>query len=240
MTEQEIQTSYAVQFSDLDAQIVRLETAIQEHPFISGNMQHVVVHALALRLIEFSRSCGILSKAGMAAASASLNRQRLKVGFKLKAICSGKATPDEFMHQEIISRTKSRRWLLNSPAALEALEPELARNLAKEAEQAIQLGEAKGLKELKPHEWAARAGETEVYLFAYSTLSDFIHCGPSSLGHIVDVKQDGQVFMRTGPSDYLLAHVIEGVCHCLASSSSAIQSMFAENMGVLVAPCKTS
>lgn len=239
MTEQEIQKKYAAHFSKLDAQIVRLEAVLREHPFLSGNMQHVVVHALVLRLLELARSCGILSKAGMAAASASLNRQCLEVGFKLKAICSGNATPEDFMTQEFISRAKSRRWVLKNSAALEALGPELAESLAKEAEEAVRLKETKGLKEIKPHEWAARAEEVEVYLFAYSTLSDFIHCGPASLGHIFDVKQNGQVFMQTGPSDYLLEHVIEGACHCLASSSNAIQAMFAKNTETQIHPCAT-
>ena len=237
MTEQEIQTRYAAHFSELDAQIVNLEAVLREHQFLSGNMQHVVVHALVLRLIELARSCGILSKAGMAAASASLNRQCLEVGFKLKAICSGNATTEDFMSQEIISRAKSRRWVLQNAAALEALGPELAKSLAKEAEEAVRLEEIKGLKEIKPHEWAGLAEEKEVYLFAYSTLSDFIHCGPASLGHIFDVKQNGQVFMQTGPSDYLIEHVIEGACHCLASSSNAIQAMFAKNTGTQIPPC---
>ena len=237
MTEQEIQTRYSVHFCELDAQIVRLEAVLREHSFLSGKMQHVVVHALVLRLIELARSCGILSKAGMAAASASLNRQCLEVGFKLKAICSGNATAEDFMTQEIISRAKSRRWVLQNAAALEALGPELSKSLAKEADEAVRLEETKGLKEIKPYEWAARAEEIEVYLFAYSTLSDFIHCGPASLGHIFDVKQDGQVFMQTGPSDYLIEHVIEGACHCLASSSNAIQSMFAKNADAQIPPC---
>lgn len=231
MTEQEIQTKYSAHFSALDAQIVRLEEALHEHPFLSGNMQHVVVHALALRLIELARSCGILSKAGMAAASASLSRQCLEAGFKLKALCNGNATAEDFMTQEIISRAKSRRWVLKNAAARAALGPELAESLANEADEAVRLEETKDLEEIKPYEWAARAEEIEIYLFAYSTLSDFIHCGPASLGHIFEVKQDGQVFMQTGPSDYLIEHVVEGACHCLASSSNAIEAMFSANTG---------
>jgi hypothetical protein len=231
MTEQEIQTRYATQFSDLSGQIALLESVLSEHQFLSGNMQHVVVHALALRLIELARGCGLLAKAGLAAANASLGRQCLEVGFKLKAICSGKATPEDYMTQERISRAKSHRWVLKSPSALDALGPVLAAEILQEVQEAARLGNAKELKEIKPHEWAERADEVEVYRLAYSTLSDFIHCGPASLDHIVDVKSNGQVFMQTGPSDYLVGRVVEGVCHCLASSSNAIQTMFVGEEG---------
>jgi len=227
MTEQEILTRYASQFSDLDSQIAQLEAVLSEHRFLSGNMQHVVVHALALRMIELARGCGILSKSGLAAANASLGRQCLEVGFKLKAVCRGKATAKDFTDQEIISRAKSRRWVLDSPSALEVVGPELATSLHQEAQEAALVERTKSLKEIKPHEWAKRADEVEVYLLAYSVLSDFVHSGPASLGHIVDVKPSGQVFMQTGPSDYLLERVVEGACICLASSSNAIREMFA-------------
>lgn len=228
MTEQDMKERYSTQFSHLDEQISRLDSVLSEHRFLSGNMQHVVVHALALRLIELARGCGVLSKAGLAAANASIGRQCLEVGFKLKAICSGRATHDEYTSQELISRAKSRRWVLECPSALDALGPELGAQLLQEAKEATRLGEARGLKEIKPHEWAKRADEVEIYLLAYSVLSNYVHSGPASLWHIVDRKANGQVFMQTGPSDYLLERVIEGACHCLASSSDAIQDMFAE------------
>jgi len=234
MMEQDIKERHSTQFLRLDEQISRLDSVLSEHQFLSGNMQHVVVHALALRLIELARGCGVLSKAGLAAANASIGRQCLEVGFKLKAICSGRATHEEYTSQELISRAKSRRWVLENPSALDALGPELGAQLlqeAQEAQEATRLGEKRSLKEIKPHEWAKRADEVEIYLLAYSVLSDYVHSGPASLWHIVDVKSNGQVFMQTGPSDYLLERVIAGTCLCLASSSDAIQNMFAEEEG---------
>ncbi|MGV8804840.1 MAG: DUF5677 domain-containing protein [Polaromonas sp.] len=225
MTEEEIQATYSVQFSSLDEQILQLESELYRHQFLSGDRQHVVVHLLALRLIELARGCRLLAKAGLAAANASLGRQCLEVGFKLKAICNGKATPEDFFNQEIISREKSRSWVLKNPSALAVLSPELRDSLHQESQEAS----GKKLKEIKPYEWAERAEEVEVHLFAYSTLSDFVHSGPVSLGHIFDVKSNGQIYMQTGPSDYLIDSVIEGTCHCLASSANAIQKMFCDD-----------
>ena len=224
MTEEEIQKKHASAFATLDAQLEQLEAAIQETPFLSGNLQHVIVHALALRMLEFARGCKTLARSGLAAANASLGRQCLEVGFKLKAVSGGAVSANCYLEQEIITRGNSLKRVLDLPAAASLLDVDSLAEYRQEYRE--YQDRKKSLSgEISIRKWAEHAQEVEVYVFAYSALSDHVHTGAGSLEHITAVTATGQVFMQTGPSDYLLHAVLEGVCHCLASSSTAIRNM---------------
>lgn len=234
MTEQEIHNKHADSFADLQAQIDQLDIVLVEGAFISGNLQHVVVHALALRLIEFARGCRLVAGAGLPSAHATLGRQCLEVGFQLKSISRGTVSPEAYFAQALLKKSKELKKISESDELRSIFTAEQLndferqmQNLERELKEAELQVAPRKLKTITVEQWAAYAQETYSYATVYAVFSAHVHSGASSIGHIVDVCEKGQVLMQTGPSDYLLQDLLFGVNSCLASCAQDIQSMFA-------------
>lgn len=247
MTEQEIEKKHAAIFEALRKEIARLNQVLETKEFSSENPQHLAAHQLALRLIELSTGCQMLAEAGLAAANAATGRTCLEVGFKLKAICKNIRVADLYNKQEDMDRLAKLKPILSNPKMrayfsegdlkswdneIVEIESELKKKIEATKNHAparAKKGRKKASHEKKTvYSWAVDAGEEEVYRFAYSILSDFIHSGPGSMKHICDVSSKGQFFMQTGPSDHMVDQVIGSVNHCLASASNAIEGLFAQ------------
>lgn len=227
MTEEEIFAAYEQDFLSLAQHVARLEGVLEAHPFMSVNLQHVVVHALALRLIELAKGCDRLGRAGLAAANSAMGRLFLEIAFKLKAVSLSEADARDYALQEQVSRYANLKKILTSPSARTAVQRDtLDEYLAEMAAIEEELGSKVASRHVAARDWAKRAGQEEIYLFAYAAFSEFVHAGPGSLAHIMETRAEGQIFMQTGPSAHLLQRVLAGVCLQLESSACAIEEMF--------------
>lgn len=227
MTEQEILNEHAASFSAVSTSIANFEKAINEQTFRS-NLKHTIVLGLAQRLLEFSRGSEAMGRAGLASANAAMGRMCLETLFKLKAICLGTVSPEDYAKQERVAQHHSLNRVLRLPNLSDifsAEQQDIYRNELQQIEQ--ELGSKVKLHEIKLSTWATSAGEGENHALAYSALSDHVHSGVSSLSHIMEMREEGQVFIQTGPSTHQLASLFNGVCIYLALATKAINAMFA-------------
>lgn len=228
MTEQEIKTIHAESFKAVDIAITEFDRALDKHPFKS-NLKHTVVLGLAHRLIEFSRGSEAMGRMGLAAANAAMVRMCLETVYKLKAICIGSIPVEDYAKQKEIAQRQSLKRVLKLDSLPEILTTEQQSEYRSELQEIEKLFAPKtGIPEIKISDWADKAGEGIPHAFAYSALSDYVHSGISSLAHIIEVRDDGQVFIQTGPSAYQLESNFEGIRIYLAVAIDAIEQMFAD------------
>lgn len=149
--------------------------------------------------------------------------------FKLKAICIGTVTAEDYAKQERAARHQSLKRALKLNNLTDLFTAENLSEYRRELQQIEKdLGPKVGSHEIKLSTWAEKADEGTTYALAYSALSDYVHSGASSISHIMEVRNGGQVFIQTGPSTHQLESVFEGVRICLAVAASAIEHMFAD------------
>lgn len=226
MTEQEISTHYAENFNAACGAIADFDKALSGHNFRS-NLKHTIVLGLAQRLLEFSRGSETMGRSGLAAANAAMGRMCIETVFKLKAICLGTVSPEDYAKQELVAEHQSLKRAMGLPNLSEIFTIEQQTEYHEKLQQIEQeLGRKVKLHEIKLSDWADKAGETRTYALVYSSLSDYVHSGASSLSHIMEVRQQGQVFIQTGPSTHQLASMLQGICTCLAIAQEAIDNMF--------------
>ena len=227
MTEQEILARHAENFSAIHTAIANFDSALNDYTFRS-NLKHAIVLGLAHRLLEFSRGSEAMGRAGLAAANAAMGRMCLETVFKLRAICLGAIAPENYAKQEKVAQHQSLKRALSLPNFSDIFSAEQQAEYRTELQQIEQkLGPKIKLHEIKVSEWADRAGANETYVLAYSALSDYVHSGVSSLNHIMEVREQGQVFIQTGPSNHQLTSLLEGICIFLAWATVCIDLMFA-------------
>lgn len=227
MTEEEIEVQYAECLLAIRTTISAFDEGLNKHDFRS-NLKHVVVLSLAQRMLEFARGCETVGRTGLAAANAALGRMCLETFFKLKAVCLGAVLPEELVRQEQVVRYQGIKRVLGLQNLSELFsEREQAEFQAEMQRIEQELGPKVGKHEIKLSDWATRADEVGTYTLVYSTWSDYVHTGVSSLSHIMEVREQGQVFIQTGPSVHQLESVVEGVCCHLALAMDVIDQMFA-------------
>ena len=227
MTEQEISNQYAEHFRTVGIAIAEFEKTLTAHPF-GSNLKHSVVLGLAQRLLEFSRGSEVMGGMGLAAANAAMGRMCLETVFKLKAICSGAVSAEDYAKQESVARHQSLKRVLNLAILPEIFTVEQQAEYQADLQQIEKaLGPKVGKHEIKLSEWADKAGEGATYALAYSALSDYVHSGASSLNHIMEVREQEQVFIQTGPSTHQLVSLFDGIRIYLAEATGAIEQMFA-------------
>jgi len=230
MTEQEILTAYEDNFKAVDASIAGFDNALDKYAFKS-TLKHSLVLGLAQRLLEFSRGSEAMGRAGLAAANAAMGRMCLETLFKLKALCLDAVSPEDYVKQERVAQYQSIRRALELPSVSPVFtDEEQAKYRTELQETELELGIPVKKHEIKLSEWAKRAGEERTYALSYSALSDYVHTGVSSLVHMMEVREQGQVFIQTGPSTHQLASLLEGVCIYLALATEAIDHMFANEL----------
>lgn len=230
MTEQEIKALHAESLKAVDIAITEFDSTLNKHPFKS-NLKHAVVLGLAHRLIEFSRGSEAMGRMGLAAANAAMGRMCLETVYKLKAICIGAVSAEDYAKQKDIAQRQSLRKVLkldNLPEIFTAEEQSEYRSELQDIEKLF--APKAGVPEIKISDWADKAGEDIQHALAYSALSDYVHSGISSLSHIIDVRDDGQVFIQAGPSTYQLESIFEGIRIYLSVAASAIEQMFADEI----------
>lgn len=225
MNEQEISATHLTSFEAVGLAIAEFDSTLSAYPFRS-NLLHTVVLGLAQRLIEFSRGSEALGRMGLAAANAAMVRMCLETVFKLKAICQGAVSAEDYVKQELVAQHQSIKRVLNRPGLRDTYTDQQLDELRGEVEHIEQqLGKKIKVHEIKPWQWAEIAGEGDMYALTYSILSDYVHSGATSLSHIMDIRDQGQVFIQTGPSTHQLEMMLQGVCISLAMAKEAIQSM---------------
>ena len=230
MTEQEIKALYAESIGSLQLSIEQFEKTLADKPFQS-NLKHTVVLGLAQRLVEFARGSEATGRMGLAAANAALGRMCMETVFKLKAICLGAVSAEDYAKQEKVARFQSLKRVLNLSNLSDLFTAEELSEYRDELNQIEKdLGPKVGNHEIKLSTWAHKAEEGATYALAYSVLSDYVHSGASSISHIMEVREGGQVFIQTGPSCHQLESIFEGVCIYLTVAASAIEQMFADEL----------
>ena len=226
MNTQDIKIKHAEIFDGLECSIARLDDALNRHVFISGNNQHVVVYVLALRLIELSRACHSLAASGYAAANAAMARSCLEAWFRLMAVIRNPEIWNEYLSQKPLARKKGLEKVLKHQG-WNGIFTEEDKIFFEERWQELKAEvERLGCGEKKILDWAKLAGAHEVYLTLYHVLSECSHSGAGSIEYILQRESNGQIFVQTGLSDFLVDRLVPLICELLASSVIGIDGMF--------------
>lgn len=172
-----------------------------------------------------------MGRMGLAAANAAMGRMCLETVFKLKAICIGAVPAEDYAKQEDVARYQSLKRVSKLAIFTEVFTAEEQAEYRTELQRIEEtLGPKVGNHEIKLSKWVDKAEEGTTYALAYSALSDFVHSGASSLSHIMEVREHGQVFIQTGPSTHQLQSIFEGIRIYLAVATGAIEQMFSDEI----------
>lgn len=164
------------------------------------NKQQLLVYCLLGRAMTTYQAIVLVAERGMPAESSVLLRVLLEVFFRIAAIAKNVDIVSTYVDNDLIQRRKSLRKLEEiRHAEKPKLDPAELVRMRAELDHEIQETEAKE----KTTEWyATQAGHRDLYLSAYTVLSDSVHVSARNLLSAVETDAEGYlVRLRYGPSD---------------------------------------
>lgn len=192
--------------------------------------KQVVSYVLFIRILELYQAIIVVDKHGMTTPTQIIFRSLIEAGFHFFAIQKDADYLNDYFNQFHIQRQKLVNRLRNSTSDLLSTHRDsIDDTLLDDVKRLIEEYDA---KQISMEEVARRAGQHEIYLTAYETLSREVHASISALDSHVrfnEVTKEIEGF-KYGPSQKETARIICLSGLCLAEILGEVSNLFGEDL----------